>query len=215
MTTVAGIITNVAEHFGLDPVTCLACAWQESGLDPNAVEYGVPFSEAGLGLYQLTPGGELGNLTEAQALNPATNATVALTEFAAVKAATGLSGGALAAAAQRPFAPVTYAADVDRYIAAINAGTMGTLYAERCAAAVSVPLPFPQGDDDMKELFIDTWGNKTLLVVPGKAGYYDLTGETEAIATLQGNGVPTASPSFAGIANRLDDLGAWLGNIPS
>ena len=44
MTTVADIITNVAEHFGLDPVCCLACAWQESGLAPNAVQVGVPFS---------------------------------------------------------------------------------------------------------------------------------------------------------------------------
>jgi len=211
MTTVADIITNVAEHFGLDPVCCLACAWQESGLDPNAVQVGVPFSEAGLGLYQLTPGGELGDLTEAQALNPATNATVALTEFAAVKASTGLSGGALAAAAQRPFAPVPYAADVDGFIAAINAGTMGSLYAERCAALVSVPLPFPQGDD-MADLKLDTFGDKTVLVDVGAGTYRDLTGETETIAILKGQTppVPVASPSFAPVASRLKALGPYL-----
>ncbi len=104
------IITSVAVSLKVDPKLAIATAEQESGLNPNAVgDNGTSF-----GLFQLHRGGELGNLTQAQADDPATNAKVALTEFAKVsKSHPGIDPGQLAALAQRPAQPAQYAAKVD------------------------------------------------------------------------------------------------------
>jgi hypothetical protein len=104
------IITGVANSVGVNPATAVATAQVESGLNPTDVgDNGTSF-----GLYQLHQGGELGNLTEAQAFSPQTNAQVALSHMAAVQAQDpNLSPGALAAAAQRPANPASYAEAVN------------------------------------------------------------------------------------------------------
>lgn len=107
----AQTVAGVAESLGVDPRLALADAQQESGLDPTAVgDQGTSF-----GLFQLHQGGELGNLTASQAFNPQTNATVALSEFAAVEQANpGITDpGTIAALAERPANPGAYAASVD------------------------------------------------------------------------------------------------------
>ena len=112
---IKGIITQVATADGISPALAIATAQQESGLNPYAVgDQGTSF-----GLYQLHIGGELGNLPgtlaqqEAEAQNPVLNAETALAQFEQTQKATGLSGGALAAAAQRPANPSAYAAAIN------------------------------------------------------------------------------------------------------
>lgn len=96
-------ITKVANSLGVNSNLALAISYVESGLDPDIIENDVPASQAGVGLYQLTPGGELGSLTTAQAQNPTTNATIALSEVKAVAAKyPNADPGAVAFLAQRP-----------------------------------------------------------------------------------------------------------------
>ena len=125
MAQIKGIITQVATADGISPALAIATAQQESGLNPNAVgDQGTSF-----GLYQLHIGGELGNLPgtlaqqEAAAQNPLQNAEVALNQFAVTQKATGLSGGALAAAAQRPANPSAYASAVNALLGSSGGGT--------------------------------------------------------------------------------------------
>lgn len=109
---VVSIINSVADALGVPRNLAQAIARRESGLNPYAVgDKGTSF-----GLFQLHRGGELGKLSPAQAFDAATNATVALTQVRAVMAkyqGQGLSGGEIAALAQRP-------ADAAGYAAAIN-----------------------------------------------------------------------------------------------
>jgi hypothetical protein len=110
MSDVATIIEQIAQADGVDPRLALATAQQESGLDPTDVgDQGTSF-----GLYQLHQGGELGNLSEAQAFDPATNASKAIGVIAQAQAAdpTG-TPGQIAANAQRPANPASYAAAVN------------------------------------------------------------------------------------------------------
>lgn len=109
MATPADIVAQTAQQKGIDPYLALATAIQESKLNPQAVgDNGTSF-----GLFQLHQGGELGNLTADQAFDPQTNANVALSEFANMKASNpSLSGGAWAAASQRPANPTAYANSV-------------------------------------------------------------------------------------------------------
>ena len=154
MTTIGDVVTQVAQHYGLDPILALACGWIESGL--NATEDGdwtlngvlvEPNTEGAVptsfGLYQLHMGGELGNLTPAQAKNPTTNAVIALGTFAVMARQTGLTGGALAAAAQRPANPARYALDVDVVILQIVGGRFPEGYIESRDVDAGVPDPFP------------------------------------------------------------------------
>lgn len=141
--TVGDVITQVAEHFGLDPVLCLADGWHESGLNPRAQGDDFGQGPSSFGLYQLHRGGELGDLTPEQAFNPTTNAMVALGTMAGFKAQTGLSGGALAAAAERPANPGAYAAVIDSLIAQINAGNFPAGFIAARDADAGVPAPFP------------------------------------------------------------------------
>ena len=114
MSTVQGIITQVAQSLGVPVPLALAMAQQESGFIPNRVgDYGTSF-----GIYQLHQGGELGSLTPQQAFDPATNAQVSLGHLAAVlRANPGMNWGQAAAAAQRPYNPAAYAASVNSILA--------------------------------------------------------------------------------------------------
>jgi hypothetical protein len=105
-THIETVILDVSHSLGVDPYLAIATAQQESALNPRAVgDHGTSF-----GLFQLHEGGELGDLTEEQAFNPRTNATVALTEVAKVADAhPEWSPGHVAAAAQRPADQVDYA----------------------------------------------------------------------------------------------------------
>ena len=118
-------ITLVAQSMGLDPNLAIAIAQQESGLNPQSVgDNGTSF-----GLYQLHEGGELGNLTQAQAFNPVTNARTALMVVDQVaRAHPNLSPGEIAALAQRPLHPQAYAASVNARYAILtgNPVTTGT-----------------------------------------------------------------------------------------
>ena len=141
--TVGDDITAWANHLGLDPTLCLADFWSECGGNVHAqgdYENGVPTS---FGPFQLHKGGELGDLTPAQAENINTACSIALGHFAAVKALyPSLTGGALAAAAQRPADPTQYAIDVDDLIAAINSGHFPEGYEGAINAPANVPHPF-------------------------------------------------------------------------
>src|SRR5579872_460680 len=99
-------ILAAAQRYGVDPVLAVATAMNESGLNPFSVgDHGTSF-----GLFQLHKGGELGKMSPTQAFDPMTNALTALSHFGGHP---GKSGGALAAAAQRPANPAAYAKAVD------------------------------------------------------------------------------------------------------
>jgi soluble lytic murein transglycosylase-like protein len=102
-------VVQEAKQKGVDPVTAVATMLTESQGNNKAVgDNGSSF-----GLFQLHKGGELGNMSQQQAFDPKTNADTALTEMARVQKTRGLSGGALAAAAQRPANPQQYAQKVN------------------------------------------------------------------------------------------------------
>lgn len=102
----SAIVNNIvatAQRMGKDPVTALATAMHESGLNPFAVgDHGTSF-----GLFQLHKGGELGKMSPGQAFDPITNIATALSHFGSG------TGGAMAAHAQRPANPAAYAKAVD------------------------------------------------------------------------------------------------------
>ena len=110
------IIDQEARKLGVDPLLAEAVAQNESGGNPNAVgDNGTSF-----GLFQLHKGGELGSLTPTQAFDPATNAHVALTEFAAqMKSHPNIDPGQLAALSQRPASPTKYAETIDAKMKAL------------------------------------------------------------------------------------------------
>ena len=156
--TVGDVISNVAQHFGLDPILCQADAWIESGMTANRVQVGVPLSEAGLGLFQLTPGGELPpNWTQAEAFNPANNCEIALAEFAGIlQHFPGAPAGAIAFLAQRPYTTIkpypttpgeamltTYAQDVQAVYNAVRAGRAPTGFEAAANVPAGIPLPYP------------------------------------------------------------------------
>jgi len=209
--TLADIIDNVADHYGVPRVLARACAWQESAIIANRIQIGVPLSEAGLGLYQLTPGGELGNLTESQAFNPATNCEIALATFAAFKAANpSLTGGLWAATAQRPAAPEQYAADVNGIIAMINAGTMPTEYATNCNTPAGVDLPYavptPPTEDDVIVLTTDPINGGTI-VLDLAQGTYDGIANPDVLAFYKSCGVKTVAAPTTAVFAHFSQLG--------
>lgn len=110
METVIEIIVGSARTHGVDPYTAVACATEESGLDPTRVGDG----GTSFGLFQLHEGGELGTLTKDQAFDPQTNADVALSEMGLITAAHPTwTPGEIAAASQRPADPTFYAVAVN------------------------------------------------------------------------------------------------------
>jgi soluble lytic murein transglycosylase-like protein len=102
-------VAQVAQKDGVDPKTAVATMLVESGGNNKAVGDG----GTSFGLFQLHQGGELGNMSPAQADDPTANAEVAIGQMAQTQKSTGQSGGALAAAAQRPANPGQYAQTVD------------------------------------------------------------------------------------------------------
>lgn len=118
-------IYRAADELGVPRTLALAIAKHESGLDPHAPgDHGyfrngrfVPDPSGpptSFGLFQLHQGGELGSLTPEQAMDPYTNAKVALTQVAAVmKAHPGADPGTIAALAQRPKDTAGYAQSVN------------------------------------------------------------------------------------------------------
>ncbi|HEY4000116.1 MAG TPA: transglycosylase SLT domain-containing protein [Candidatus Xenobia bacterium] len=113
----AQLVARIAQQKGVDPTTAVATMLVESGGNNRSVgDHGTSF-----GLFQLHQGGELGNMSPQQAFDPGTNASTALNQFAATQRRTGLTGGALAAAAQRPANPQQYAAMVNSKMAEARA----------------------------------------------------------------------------------------------
>lgn len=111
MSTVAEIVSSIAQSLGVDSRLAIAAGQVESGLNPQAIGD----SGSSFGVFQLHRGGELGSLTPAQAFDPATNARVALSRFADVIRTHPqvTDPGQIAALAQRPADPVGYARKVD------------------------------------------------------------------------------------------------------
>ena len=141
MTTLKEVLETAAAKYGVPQVLAEATAWHESSLDPTAVgDDGTSF-----GLYQLHEGGELGSLTKQEAFDPATNADTALAEFGDVKRNNpDISGGAWAAAAQRPADPTAYAVAVNGIIAEIDKGNAAINEALAKEVAVTgTPVPAP------------------------------------------------------------------------
>ena len=136
--SVVDAIKAAAARYGVDPRLALADAQQESGLNPMSVgDQGTSF-----GLYQLHRGGELGNLTPAQAFDPATNADTALAVFAQVQAKNPTaSPGQIAALAERPANPAAYAAAVNAIYA--NPAFMPGVAGGAGGAAVPAAGPAP------------------------------------------------------------------------
>lgn len=113
------VVENTANKLGLDPRLAVAQMLQESGGNP----YAIGDSGTSFGIFQLHRGGELGNLSPAQAFNPSVNAGVSLAVDAQVaKAHPDWSPGRIAAAAQRPADPAGYARSVDAIYQALGGG---------------------------------------------------------------------------------------------
>lgn len=155
---VVPIITSVAQGDGVDPVLAVADAVHESGLNPGEVGD----NGTSVGLYQLHWGGELNALgadfqtAAAAASNPQTNAGVALAQFAAVEQANPsiTDPGQIAALAERPADPSSYAAAVDSLYSEIKtagvnepgsttATTVGVTIPNPLLPGTTIPIPNP------------------------------------------------------------------------
>lgn len=111
---IANIIVQQARKTGADPLTLLATAIVESGLNPRALgDQGTSY-----GIFQMRVNGA-GGTTHEQArryYDPLLSAENRARHFR------GGSGGAFAASVQRPFDPSGYARKVDAVIAQLKAG---------------------------------------------------------------------------------------------
>lgn len=138
VTTIHDVLDYASTKYGVPVDLAIATAWNESGLNPDAVgDNGTSF-----GLFQLHEGGELGSLTEVEAKNPLTNAETALAVFKSTKPTTDIYGlGLWAAAAQRPADAASYAARVDQILVAMKAGQMPDSYSRALGASTDVTLP--------------------------------------------------------------------------
>lgn len=150
MPSIPEILTTVAMQYGVDPITAIATAYHESGLNPRSVgDNGTSF-----GLYQLHQGGELGNHTADWAFDPGNNARTALSVMGDVtKQHPSWSPGAIAAAAQRPANTAAYATAINNIYNQIKAGKLDL------TKTVDVGGPLP-GLPDLPNLS-DVW--RTLL----------------------------------------------------
>lgn len=155
-------IMDVAKSKGVDPVLALADSLQESNLNPT-LHYQDHYANGdpagtSVGLYSLMDkGGEGTGMTVPARQDPRKNASVALSEFAAVMHSTKaqlrareralgvgewsgdvtkLTPGQIAALAERPAAPEDYAKTVDAFYQAI-------MKAQRAAPKRPQPAPRP------------------------------------------------------------------------
>jgi murein DD-endopeptidase MepM/ murein hydrolase activator NlpD len=122
---VTSIITSVAQSLGIPADLALATAYVESKFNPAAIGD----SGHSVGLFQLHDQGEGYGMSVAQREDPATNARVALTEFARVRAANpGIvnNPGLWAAMAQRPADQALYAQLVNSALGQIRSGSIPT-----------------------------------------------------------------------------------------
>lgn len=135
MSTITDTIAGVAQRLGVNPNLAIATAQVESGLNPQAVgDQGTSF-----GLFQLHRGGELGNLSVAQAFDPLINASTALNAFVPCERLFS-DPGQIAACAQRPANPSAYAAKVDTTLQSLFSGPAGvTLSTAGLASNSSAP----------------------------------------------------------------------------
>jgi hypothetical protein len=183
MPTIGEVVGNVADHWGVPRALAYACGWEESGCNPYRIQDGVPRSEAGLGYYQLTPGGELGNLSEAEAFNVGINADVALSEFHDFKLRDpSLQGGAWAAAAQRPADPIAYAANIDSFLGHWPPAGLEAANAVPADCKLLYP-PKPPGPSTLPAVFI------TSNPKPGGKGDFLCSWETRRAAGIPDPGV--------------------------
>jgi hypothetical protein len=102
-------VAQIAQSLGVDPATAVADMLVESGGN-NTVTGDNGHS---VGLFQLNDGGEGAGMSVAQRQDPTTNATVALTQFAALQGQYS-DPGQLAAAAEGPADKPAYAMKVDQ-----------------------------------------------------------------------------------------------------
>lgn len=116
----ATIVADVARQKGVDPRMAVAMMLVESGGNERSVgDQGTSF-----GLFQLHQGGMLtaAGLTPSQALDPRTNAGVALASLASyAKGRPHATPGEIAAASQRPADPTGYAQRVNAMLAKADA----------------------------------------------------------------------------------------------
>jgi len=133
---IKALITTIANEMGVNPQLAIAIAQQESGLNPQSVgDNGTSF-----GLYNLHEGGELGNLTKAQAFDPTTNIRTALAVVAQVAQQNpDMSPGQIAAAAQRPADPQAYAVAINNAMGQPGAASGGAASLGNATVPVASP----------------------------------------------------------------------------
>lgn len=214
-------------QYGIAPETLIATTLVESGGNLRAVGDG----GTSYGPYQMHRGGRLGSYTPEQAYDPYLSTRLAAQEFAAFKRK-GYSGGALAAAAQRPADPSGYAAKVNARIAeARRIMQGGGITGSTLNAPVSVAgQPSASGATGFngQQLGLDALKNKregesftSAVRRQMLSGNY----QTSAQATPANDAPPSApaSPQGAGAANdaavalarsRLGTPYSWGGGTP-
>lgn len=138
--TIEQLIRRVAAEVGVDPDLAVAVARQESGLNPRAHN---PNGEDSWGLFQGNRKGGMGTgYTPEQLMDPEFNARLMLSAMAATQKKTGLTGGALAAASQRPADPQGYARSVNAMLGGTGEGLRcscpAALYGRPCAHVAAV-----------------------------------------------------------------------------
>ena len=160
----AGIIadiTGVAQSIGqsLHMTAPQVTQLERTSIATSAVETGGSFNPQSVGdqgtsfgLFQLHQGGELGSLSAQQAYNPVTNSSVAITQIADVQQQqAGLSPGQVAATAQRPASPGSYATDVNNLLTAptygfhVGAGAAAQNIAPNAPTTPNVSVTVPKG----------------------------------------------------------------------
>lgn len=108
------IVERVAREVGVDPALAWAVAMQESGGNPRAHNGN---GEDSWGLFQGNRNGGLGSgYSPEQLMDPEFNARLMLSHMAQTQQRTGLTGGELAAASQRPADAKGYAVSVNRML---------------------------------------------------------------------------------------------------
>lgn len=113
--TIEQLIRRIAAEEGVDPNLAIAVARQESGLNPKAYN---GKGESSVGLFQLNQNGGMGTGYDRKTLeDPELNARISIRAMAQTQKRTGLTGGQLAAASQRPADPQGYARSVNAMLA--------------------------------------------------------------------------------------------------
>lgn len=141
---VAGVVTQVARERGFDPLLGLAVGHVESGLDPAAIgDRSTPYASYGVFQERLVVG--RGGFTVPDT-DPRRQAERFYADVDAyLRAGGGGTPGEVAAAVQRPFDRVGYAAKVDAAYRRLAGASSPAPSSQLAAAGAPISLPSPPG----------------------------------------------------------------------